>query len=158
MELVKGVKVYKNTEAKHDVPPDEMPIDCPRTIRVKGDGNCFFRAIALVVCGNQEEHALFRRLVASFMLSNAVLLHRVCTSVEQHLETSKMASETVWATDIEIHAAATMLQTPIMVYSKYGSCFKWLKFAPLNNAFSHADESVYLVNASDHYEPIKAHV
>ena len=41
------------------------------TTRIKGDGNCFFRAISQVLTGSQEDHQEFRTLATSYLLENA---------------------------------------------------------------------------------------
>ena len=41
-----------------------------------------------------------------------------------------MENQGVWATEVEIFATATMLQTAICVYTSAGPDHKWLKFLP----------------------------
>ena len=41
------------------------------TVRILGDGNCFFRALAHVVTGSQEDHYELRVITTSYMQHNA---------------------------------------------------------------------------------------
>ena len=72
--------------------------------RIKGDGDCFFRAVAQEITGRQEDHAELRVLVTSYMAHNpAQLSCYQLTSSEtmgQYLRTTKMDQKNVWATEI----------------------------------------------------------
>ena len=41
------------------------------TVRILGDGNCFFRALAFVITGSQDEHLELRTIATSYMQHNA---------------------------------------------------------------------------------------
>ena len=41
------------------------------TVRVQGDGYCFFRALAFVITGSQDEHLELRAIATSYMQHNA---------------------------------------------------------------------------------------
>ena len=93
------------------------------TGRILGDGNCFFRALAHVVTGSQEDHYELRAITTSYMQHNAEDLSCYLEAndcMEDYLVRSDMQSPSVWATEKEIFAAAYMLATPIFVFSKCG--------------------------------------
>ena len=39
--------------------------------RIQGDGNCFFRVLALLITGSQEDHTELRALITTYMSHNA---------------------------------------------------------------------------------------
>ncbi|KAL5488701.1 hypothetical protein EMCRGX_G017682 [Ephydatia muelleri] len=92
------------------------------TGRILGDGSCFFRALAHVVTGSQEDHYELR-VIKHNMQHNAEDLSCYLEAndcMEDYLVRPDMQSPSVWATEQEIFAAAYMLATPIFVFSKCG--------------------------------------
>ena len=59
---------------------------------------------------------------------------------------------TVWASEIEIFAAAQILQTSIFGYVRSGGKHK---HAPIKNAVNCIQEAIYLTHISNHYETVK---
>ena len=41
---------------------------------IKGDGNCLFRALSRVLCGNQDNHNFIRRTLVTFSTHNKAML------------------------------------------------------------------------------------
>ena len=131
------------------------------TGRILGDGNCFFRALAHVVTGSQEDHYELRVISTSYMQHNAEDLSCYLEAndfMEDYLVRSDMQSPSVWATEQEIFAAEYMLATPIFVFSKCGHRYKWLQFSPVSediSATEHSKEAIFLINISNHYETVR---
>ena len=130
--------------------------------RIVGDGNCFFRALAVLITGSQEDHVELRALITTYLSHNADQFSSYLKeheSIIQYLKISKMDTLTVWATEIEIFAAAQMLQTSIYVYAISGGKYTWLEHAPIENVncsiSQHFQEAIYLTNISNHYETVK---
>ena len=135
-------------------------------MRILGDGNCFFRALAFVITGSQDEHQELRTMTTTYMQHMAGILSCYLDAhetMDEYLARTDIHSLSVWATEVEIFAASNMLQTPILVFYKSGlTCtYKWLLFSPHHCEDSgivgtiHSNESIYLVNISNHYEPIR---
>lgn len=127
-----------------------------KTSPIESDGNCLFRAFSHILTGSQESHGEVRAIIISFILKNASLFKSVCPDIAKHIHTSKMDEIGTWGTEIEIFAMATILNTAIYVYSKFGSCKKWLKYEPLTNNlkdYSGCNEVIMLMNLSHHFEP-----
>ena len=65
----------------------------------------------------------------------------------------------VWATEVEIFAAANMLGTSIFVFTKCGQTYKWLKFknssSADNSSSVHSKKAIYLTNISNQYETFR---
>ena len=62
----------------------------------------------------------------------------------------------VWATELEIIAAACMLNTTIYVYARSGETLKWLKHSPQEvKGGLHQDEGIYIANFNNHFETVK---
>ena len=125
-----------------------------KTSRIKGDGNCLFRAFSSVISGTQNNHDILRVLTVSYMLEHPEVFNSICDNVTQYIKQSRMASLGVWGTEIEIFALATMLDATVFVYSDCGMTSKWLPYRPLLESpnESHRDD-VFIINLSHHFEP-----
>lgn len=99
---------------------------------VKGDGNCFFRAISKVLFNSEDWHPHVRNLFLKYTEANADIFRRFCFShqLEEHLK--RMQYETVWATQLEVFVAASALQLPIYVCTQKTATheYYWEVFKP----------------------------
>ena len=122
----------------------------PDIDKILGDGNCLFRALAKEITGSQEYHFEVRLAIVNFIqcdkhpptfskyvvkefekqseLTNPLVCQAAC---KEYIEKSKMSKLRVWGSDIEIRAAATMLQVDVAVFSTSGPTRVWLSFSPL---------------------------
>ena len=67
-----GLKLHHGNHRHSNKPSCIGTTQAPKmTTRIKGDRNCFFRAISQVLTGSQEDHQEVRALVISYMLENA---------------------------------------------------------------------------------------
>ena len=131
------------------------------TTRIATDGNCFFRSMSLVITGSQEFYQELRLLITTHTIlksKNSVFSSLVSSygSMEQYMKQSRMQSLGVWATEVEIIAAASLLNATIYVYAQCGDSCKWLKHAA-DEASSgwHQDECIYMTNLNQHFETVK---
>ena len=131
------------------------------TFRIKGDGNCFFRSLAQVLTGSQDDHEEVRLLVTSYMAYNSMIHELACfldpnETMDKYLKRMRMQSMKVWATEMEIIAAASMLSTTIYCFSPSGATFKWLRHSPRMAACKMGEEeSIYITNISNHFETVR---
>ena len=97
-----------------------------REIVVRGDGNCFFRAIALWRDETSDrKHGEIRSLSSSLIEKQALLFSS--SSVEEHVKKSKLGG--TWAETVDIFSCATLLKRPICTFSSARK--KWFKFNPM---------------------------
>ena len=151
-----NLDIVSSTRIKHGSGTCTIAINQPlKTCRIEPDGNCLFRCFSQILTGTQENHGKLRAMIVSFILDNGSLFHSVCSSVVEHINTSKMAHLGTWGTEIEIFAMATILNSRIYVYSKCGEAKKWLEYKPLNTDVKgiHAYEVLMIRNLSNHFEP-----
>ena len=127
------------------------------TNRIAADGNCFFRSISLVVTGSQDFHQELRLLITTHMIHTSKnSLESSDESMEQYMKRSRMQCLGVWATEVEIIAAASLLNAPIYVYALCGDSNKWLRYsADKANSGLHQDECIYITNLNQHFETVK---
>lgn len=128
---------------------------------IKGDGNCFFRAMSLELCGTETYHMRVRKAVVAFLSARAnrsMFSSYSGERVQEYLATSGMAKYGTWATDVEIVAMATMLQTTIFVYTEVNETKKWLPYKPLCEVrgVHNYKQCVYLSNLASHFERVLA--
>ena len=101
---------------------------------IRGDGNCLFRALSRILCGNEDNHVFVRRTLVTFATHNKTLLQKFChpTPIENHLNGMKL--DRIWGTDLEIHSAASLWQVPIYVCTQNPNDPKyfWVLFKPID--------------------------
>ena len=81
---------------------------------IKGDSNCFFRSLSVSVTGWEVGHLAIRKLVCDHI--NTVGPYTKHVEGKYYLNESKMKKAAVYATDIEIMAAAQVFGADIYVY------------------------------------------
>ena len=120
--------------------------------------------MAFVITGSQDEHQELRAITATYMQYNAGILSFYLIAhetMDEYLARTDMHSSSVWATEVDIFAVSNRLRTPIMVFCKSGHTYKWLQVLPHPSEDSsvvcavHSKEAIYLVNISNHYEPVR---
>ena len=109
--------------------------------RIRGDGNCLFRALSFIITGSENQHFEIRSLIVAHMFNVPELLtgrgadghhnyltyyHRGYRSVEHYLARTHMATDGTWGTDFEMTLLAHMLDT--VVYSYKAGHFGLLVF------------------------------
>lgn len=87
------------------------------TKSIEGDGNCFFRALSYAISGSENGHMKLRRGIVQHLETHAAEFHNYLraehSSVPHHLNPSKMRCSGSFSTEIEIWAAANLLQVDI---------------------------------------------
>ena len=64
-----------------------------------------------LLCGCEDHHLLIRHALVDFTIANASTFLKHCTKITFEEHTSRMKYETVWGTDIELHAIACSLSS-----------------------------------------------
>lgn len=111
----------------------------------QGDGNCFFRAISFVVTGSEDLHQLFRKRITDHMINIDNSLRVFLIRNEQ------MNDDGVWATENEILAAASLLETDILVYAAYGLKMDWLRYPASLSLDILTSHAIFLSNQSGNH-------
>ena len=124
---------------------------------IVGDGNCLYRAISLDLCGSQAQHMVVREKIIDIMCRN----HQAFSAYVDGDVGDYLAHNTLrprsWGSDVEIFAAATLLQTTIVVYTATSECSRrWLPHPPLFpiNGVDRSEENIYLRNVCGHFERV----
>ena len=126
------------------------------TIRIRGDGNCFFRSISYIVTGTQKYHKRIRDLVVQYLENNARVFKKIHDR-EDYIDETCMDNLGEWATEVEIIATASLFATDIYVFSPYGNGHKWVKYGQLRGAaklLSRSKCKMYISNLSEHFVPV----
>lgn len=97
--------------------------------QVKGDGNCFFRAVSYCVFGSEENHEQIRQATCRYLLKNEYQFksfqRNVGISMNDYLIMSKMTESGTWATELEIFGVARLLNIDVYTFS----CGQWLLYS-----------------------------
>lgn len=101
------------------------PVEC---YDIVGDGNCFFRCIALCVTGSQVNHQYMRQLIVDFMQINSDKVDRF-SGIKNYMQNSGMIKLATWATDIEICFTAAFIEADIYTFtSNSKGIFNWVRY------------------------------
>ena len=158
--LMLGIKFHSGNR-DHGLKPSLIGVSqAPeKTGRIKGDGNCFFHAIAQIVTGDQDDHNEMRLILTTYMMNNSnlpklsgIVVHE---SMDQYLKRTKMQNPKVWAMEVEIIATASLLCSTIYTFAPSGPKCQLLWYSP--DTDMHQDESIYITNihVANHFEPVK---
>ncbi|KAM7406643.1 hypothetical protein PAMP_001010 [Pampus punctatissimus] len=128
---------------------DPLPLGPPcKTADKDDDGNCFFKAVSKVFCGNEEYHLTLRQAVVkqleSYTATYKSILRTEYESVPEYIRKSCMQCPGTWATEVEIQAAADVLG--VSIYTYYLSRIKY----SCNTGVGRGD--IYLENCGYHYK------
>ena len=82
---------------------------------IRGDGNCFFRALSKEMYGSEEFHAEWREAVCDVIGRHPLVFSQYvdASSVGSHVQDMRAAG--TWATTCEIYATATLLRREVYV-------------------------------------------
>jgi len=108
-----------------------------KVISVLGDGNCFFRALSMIIYGSQEEHERVRGVIVENIEQNPenfIALLPPRRTVQQHTEVMK--NSRVWATQVEIQAAVEVYGVPLYLFTQTPTrnSYHWLCYTPRTRA------------------------
>lgn len=129
-----------------------------QTIPIVPDGNCFFRAISMLISGVEDDHMTVREALTKHVADHSDIYRTFLESrggMNTYVQSMRKSRE--WATDTEIFAAATLLNTIFEVCTEFRSNGKieyhWQTFHPLKDN-SVSLPKVYISHRADHFEPI----
>lgn len=125
---------------------------------IRGDGNCMFRAISLIITGSEDQHMQVRQAIVRHMRAirsstweshvSTLLdsLHRVgevtrdmdqstraeseSSKIDQYIADTKMDCDTTWGSEVELMVLSNLLNTAVYTYSPTYKI--WCKFIPSN--------------------------
>lgn len=128
-----------------------------KVLPVKGDGNCLFRALGYYLYGTEMMHIRTRIELLNFVANNRAMFEPIVMDgdIESHL--LRMQHLTVWATQVELQAAASLYQIPvyILTFPKQLDTYNWQCYqpwAPSNLNFSHNEPLPNQLSNLDHIE------
>lgn len=101
---------------------------------ISGDGNCLFRALSREIFGSERFYGWMRNRIVDFMETHANLFVGFldCNeTIESHV--AKMRNNGVWATTVELFAAATYLSKTVYLFTPAINRrrYQWYHFRPL---------------------------
>ncbi len=134
-----------------------------KCIKIKGDGNCLFRAVSAFITGREDDHFAVRLAVTNFMkasqnTNNFSSSLAPNSTMCNYILNKGMHKLGTWGTDVEINVVATMLQVTVNVFTSYGkSGRQWTRYNPIftNDLClekSTTSISLYHSKACDHFD------
>ena len=134
-----------------------------KTRLTRGDGNCFFRAVSNIFTGFEDQHVAVRQKICKFIKDprNIDLLRGHLGNYQSgaaYVKAKSMDQERVWASDVEIVAAAAISRQDIAVYTErdqFGSrAGNWEWFRASGTPSKKTANAVYISNVDYHYQPV----
>jgi hypothetical protein len=149
-----GFKVSKSRPKYHNV--GAICTGEPSSVvRMAPDGNCFFRSIAYILCGDQDQHATVRAVITKFIAENSTklvkfLTHKgkAFTKGDEYLSATGMENDRTWGTDCEIMATAYITKRDVVVF--IGG--KWLRYGSGSKPTASA---LYIDNRFSHFNAVE---
>ena len=90
--------------------------------KVIGDGNCFFRCLSMQLFQSQDQHYAIRSVLARFKNLNRGTFEKMLMPAVNEPTFSghirKLITPCAWATHVEVMAAATYFQVPVLTPQK----------------------------------------
>ena len=139
-----GLEMRK-TNMAHSQVGENLESRVPRVTRVKGDGNCLFRALALATTGWEIGHLKIQDLVCDHIHDVRPYNSKDASDGPLYLRQTRMRKETIFGTDVELFSAAQVLSIDIYVFHKYRESMKWLYF-PCVHGSGNWKNAIYLNN------------
>ncbi|XP_076112774.1 uncharacterized protein LOC143080682 [Mytilus galloprovincialis] len=109
------------------IEPEQRQVDY-----IRGDGNCFFRALSKVIYNTETCHEELRQTVVDLMEKYPKDFEQFIDGKSIHSHIISMRRDGTWATQAEIYGAATLLQRDVYMLSPdhSGKFYRWLLFSP----------------------------
>ncbi|XP_031386810.1 OVARIAN TUMOR DOMAIN-containing deubiquitinating enzyme 7 isoform X2 [Punica granatum] len=88
-----------------------------KIVQVTADGNCFFRALADQLEGNEDEHGKYRSMVVQYILKNREMFEPFIEDevpFEEYCQT--MENDGTWAGHMELQAASLVTRSNICIH------------------------------------------
>ena len=149
-----NITILSQIECGNPITGVDMREPC-RTIPIEGDGNCFFRSVAYVLSGRENDHRKIRLAVVKHMRAKSEIyqpfLRAGYESVEQYITQSRMWYVRTWATELEILASSDLLGHDICIFSDN----RWVTYSRSQICNEHVPTStcVYLYHKDEnHYD------
>ena len=124
------------------VTKDVLELSGRKEVTMKGDGNCFYRAISYQLFGTQKEDYLVRSVISQAENLNKTIFSNYLISginkptIEEHINTVRLPG--VWATQVEVLATAHASVFEVPVYScsqnKDLQCVNWKVVYPYKSS------------------------
>ena len=123
------------------------------------DGNCFFRALSFAIFSEESHHFRIRSSIVNHLLKNEHVfqsfLRSGYRSISNYVLNRGVLKNGTWATEIEIIAAAHLLQTDIYVFDDSRQCWSKYTGQQADRRLKVECEAIYLKHCyRAHYEVV----
>ena len=145
-----------NKECTSDKKVLGIPLE---TRSIMSDGNCFFRALSFAIFNEESHHFRIRSLIVNHLLKNEHVFRSFLRSgyrtISNYVLNRGVLKNGTWATEIEIIAAAHLLQTDIYVFDDSRQCWSRYTGQQADRRLKVECEAIYLKHCyRAHYEVV----
>ncbi|KAI3991134.1 hypothetical protein MKX01_022355 [Papaver californicum] len=155
----KSGKQLQNGQSKKHGKPDNIAEFSPyldslglKIVKVTADGNCFFRAIADQLEGNEEEHNKYRLMVVKYIQDHRLEFEPFIEDEVPFVEyCDLMETEGTWAGQMELQACSLVTRCNICVHRLMSP--RWY----MRNFEGHGSRVVHLsYHNEEHYNSVRS--
>ena len=153
LDKIKNKKLEKLRRCQFDVDSNEYMPDKFAILRTVPDGNSFYRCLSLEIHGVENKHEAVRKAVVTHMQSNVELYSMYVDGDYSKLVEYQGHSEgraSLWATEAEIYATATLYNCIIFVYKVSDQGITKLRFQ--SNEQSRRQRKIILKLENQHFD------
>ena len=152
----KVTSIDMNKECTIDTKVLGIPLE---TRSIISDGNCFFRALSFAIFDEESHHFRIRNLIVNHLLKNEHIFRSFLRSgyhtISHYVLKRGVLKNGTWATEIEIIAAAHLLQTDIYVFDDSHQCWSRYSGQQADRRLKVECEAIYLKHCyRAHYEVV----
>ena len=124
---------------------------------IRGDRNCYFRALSFSITGSEDNHKQLRDIVVDSIKISPLkeqLENYLAMNIGRYLNETGIMLDGAWATDVEIMATASVLKLDIEVFAIQGRSKEWLRYPASTTMNKHTPSALYIVNANNHFDVV----
>ncbi|KAI5684525.1 hypothetical protein M9H77_05753 [Catharanthus roseus] len=123
-----------------------------KVIQITADGNCFFRALADQLEGNEEEHEKYRKMVVQFIMKNREMFEPFIEDEVPFDEyCGSMEKDGTWAGHMELQAASLVTRSNICIHRHMSP--RWY----IRNFDNHEAKMIHLsYHDGEHYNSVRS--
>ena len=147
-------KVDEETTQGHVCMTKDKGLEDFDRFNVGDDGNCLFRALALVLEGDENRHQVIRNVVNTLRERQEEFEMYVDGSVEKYISNMSKykGGREIWGTEAKVIAAAHFYDKKIIVYDKHDDrCSKQI----FNPRTTTSKGTIYLILEREHYNLLR---
>ena len=151
-----GLQVYTQLHigTERQIAVTESP---PKTLPMRGDGNCLFRTMIYFLSGRHTFHKVLRAVLMTYMGENKCTIGTIASNTDYATKTN-IASLRVYGTEIDLFLQASLPQRSMCSHHTAETRMaQWQCCGPhpqLSPALTQSMKAIYICSINEHFEQV----